>query len=406
MGDNKQKAQGNVKTYILLAAIYLSFVALGLPDGAFGLAWPIIREEMAMPLEAISILSIVSSMFYVVVSSQNGLISKYIGADKLNLLGIFFFTVSYMVFSIAPNFVVLIVMTVFIGTGAGLIDTSLNDYMSRHFSARHMNWMHCFWGMGAAISPIIMAQMILLDSWRVGYVSIAAIQGIIAILVAASILKGFWRRETGEEKENNENKKEEVECRRYLSAGRHGLLQMLAFFVLVGIEGSVALWISSVLIESRGLPVEVAGIFPATYFACIMAGRFLFGFAAAKLGNMAIMRIGIVLTVAGIIILAFTNSVFGIALTGLGVAPMFPCLIHESSNRFAPGVLSKLVGYQMAAAGAGGATFALLMGQILSRVSLESLFPIMLILAVIVMAINEVLAWSLRRTCQEYKKYS
>ena len=393
----RHKARGKAKTYILLAAIYLSFIALGLPDGALGLAWPIIRMEMGIPLEAVGILTTVSSVFYVFMSSQNGRISKYAGTDKTNLLGICFLSAAFFVFATAPNFAVLAAMMVLAGTGAALIDTGLNDYMSRHFSARHMNWMHCFWGMGAAISPIIMAQMILLDGWRMGYASIAGIQGFIALLVAASVLKGIWKRESKEEGTQEGESKTRNTQRRYLSARRHGFLQMLAFFLFVGIEGSIALWISSILIESRGLPVEAVGIFPATYFACIMLGRILFGFAAAKLGNMAIMRIGIAMAAAGILVLAFTNSVAGIALAGLGAAPIFPCLMHESSNRFAPDALSKLVGYQMAAAGAGGATFALLVGLSLSHISLEALFPIVLILAAAVMIINETLAWNLRR---------
>ena len=397
MDDNKQRPHGRAKTYVLLSAIYLSFIALGLPDGALGLAWPIIRKEMAMPLEAVSIMTTVSSVFYVLVSSQNGRISKYIGIDKMNLLGLSFFVAAFLVFSVAPNFALLVVMAIFVGTGAGLIDTSLNDYMSRHFSARHMNWMHCFWGMGAAISPIIMTQMILLGSWRAGYASIAGIQGFVAVLVAVSIAKGAWKRSGEKEEEAKEQHKEEGRTRRYLSARKHGFLQMLTFFLLVGVEGSVALWISSILIESRGLSVEAAGIFPAAYFAAIMAGRLFFGFAAAKLGNMAIMRTGLALAAAGIVVLAFTNSVIGIVLAGLGIAPIFPCLMHESSRRFAPDVLSRLVGYQIAAAGAGGATFAVLMGLSLSRISLESLFPIMLVLAVAVTAINEALAWRLRR---------
>jgi len=350
---------------------------------------------MGMPLESVSILSIIFAVFYVLISSQNGRISKYISTDKMNLLGLAFLMAAYAVFAFAPSFAALAMMTVFVGTGAGLIDTGLNDYMSRHFSSRHMNWMHCFWGMGAAISPIIMAQMMILHGWRMGYAAIAGIQGFAAILVIVSIVKGIWKREVQEE----QTQEEKVHCKkcRYLSSGRYGFLQMLTFFLYVGIEGSLGLWISSIMIESRGLPMETVAIFPTAYFASIMAGRFGFGFVAAKLNNMIIIRIGLLMAVAGIVILVFTNSPIGITLAGLGLAPIFPCLMHESSRRFEPDMLSKLVGYQIAAAGAGGAIFALTMGMVLSHISLEALFPIMLGLAVLVTLANEMLAWGLRR---------
>lgn len=386
-----------MRTYMLLGVIYLSFIALGMPDGALGLAWPIIREDMGMPLEALSVLTTVASISYITISSQNGRLSKYMGTDKKNLLGLSLLVMAYLAFSIAPNFVVLVIMTIFAGTGAGLIDTGLNDFMSKNFSSRYMNWMHCFWGMGAAISPIIMAQMILIGGWRMGYAAVAGLQGFVAVLVVFTIIKGVWKREESKEEASAEGEKAQAEERRYLSAGKHGFLQMLAFFLLVGAEGSLALWISSIMIESRGMTVEAASIFPATFFACIMIGRFAFGFVADKLSNMSIMRIGMALNAVGVLVLATTGSVAGMAMAGLGMAPMFPCLLHESSYRFAPSDLSKLVGYQMAAAGAGGATFALLMGQVLSRVSLEALYPIVFGLAVGVAGINEVLAWRLRR---------
>ena len=128
-----------------------------------------------------------------------------------------------------------------------------------------------------------------------------------------------------------------------------------------------------------------------------MGGRFLFGFAAGKLGNTAIIRIGIFMSFTGIVILFATGSVAGIALAGLGFAPIFPCLIHETSNRFSPKILTKLVGYELAAVGAGVAVLSSLIGQVLAAVSLEALFPIVLVLIVVVLLINEVLERNARR---------
>jgi len=392
----QQPKTNNIKTYLLLGIIYLSFIALGLPEGALGLAWPIIRTEMDLPLEMVGIFAIVFSIFYVLVSSQNGWISKYLKTEKMNLLGIVLLVISYFVFSVTPNFTVMAVMTVFVGIGMGLIDTGLNDYMSKHFSSRYMNWMHCFWGMGAAFSPIIMSQMILMFGWRMGYVSIASLQGIIGIVVLISIVKGVWNREQSQKTKVNEL----IEIKpsgHYLSSKSVVFLQMLLFFLYTGTEGSLGFWIGSVLMESRGLSVEAAGIFPAAYFACIMAGRVVFGFIAGKVGNMPLIRFGMILAAIGIIILTFSNNVMGMALAGLGFAPLFPCLMHETSNRFSADTLSKLVGYQMAAAGAGGAFFSVTIGLSLSHISIESLFPVVFTLTIVVFAMNEALAGKLRR---------
>ena len=392
----QQPKSNRLKMFFLLWTIYLSYIALGLPEGALGLAWPIIRIEMDLPLEMVGIFAVVFSIFYVLTSSQNGMISKYLKTEKMNLLGIFLLVISYFVFSVTPNFAVMAVMTVFVGIGMGLIDTGLNDYMSKHFSSRHMNWMHCFWGMGAAFSPIIMSQMILLFGWRMGYVSIASLQAVIGVVVLFSIIKGVWNREQ-KQNDTDETDVPAKSAKIYLTSKSAVFLQMLLFFLYAGTEGSLGFWISSVLIESRGFSVEAASVFPATYFACIMAGRAIFGFVAGKASNVVLIRIGMVLAAIGIVILIFSNNVIGMAFAGLGFAPLFPCLMHETSNRFSSGTLSKLVGYQIAAAGSGGAFFSIMVGLSLSRIYIESLFPIVFTLAAVVLLLNEILAAKLRK---------
>ena len=372
---------------ILLIVVYLSFFALGLPDGALGVAWPDIREQMGLPLERVSIILICHSVFYSLASGFSGTIASFLKLEKINFLGLILMAFGLFGFSLAPSFTVLVSMTMFSGLGMGFVDSSLNAYMAKHFSSRYMNWLHCFWGMGAAVSPILMTRMVLLHSWRVGYASVSIIQGVIALAVLISLLRGIWKMV----EKPNEVGLSQGERKPFLTLKRFQLMQIFIFFLYAGLEYSMSLWITSILLESRGMDLEVAGWYPTAYFAGIMSGRMVFGFLAGKFSNIAIIRSGFLMALAGLAIIAFSNNIIGMALIGFGLGPIFPCLMHETSSRYSPSILTKLVGYQIAAVGAGLAVISYAMGQLLTRVSLEALFPAVMILIVVAFLLNEII---------------
>jgi ferredoxin len=76
------------------------------------------------------------------------------------------------------------------GYGAGAIDTGLNNFVSLHYKAKHMNWLHCCWGLGVTVSPMIMSAFLGGDgTWRNGYRIVALIQFAIALIILASLKK-------------------------------------------------------------------------------------------------------------------------------------------------------------------------------------------------------------------------
>ncbi|MCL2205214.1 MAG: MFS transporter [Treponema sp.] len=376
------------RTYLILILIYANFFVLGLPDGAFGVSWPAIRYGMEKPLERAGIIILVNSFFYALASSRIGRLAKKMRLEKIDLLGTALMALGALGISFAPNFTVFVIMAAPMGIGMGMVDSSLNSFMTKHFTSSHLNWLHCFWGMGAAVSPILMTQMILTVGWRYGYAVIAAAQLIVFGAVVITILKKVWQKV---EKSSMASASSANERAFFLTKRRHKVMAVLCCFIYGGMEYSTGFWISSVLLESRGMEMRIVGMFPAVYYACIMGGRLFFGFVAVKLDNTTIIRIGALLAFSGILLLFTTGSIIGIALTGLGFAPIFPCLIHETSRRFSPQTLTRLVGYQLAANGVGVAVLSSLIGQVLSIVSLEALFPIVMALIVVAFCINEIL---------------
>ena len=73
------------------------------------------------------------------------------------------------------------------GLGAGAIDSALNNYVALHYKAKHMSWLHCFWGVGTIVSPFIMGYALTNRTWNSGYRIIGFLQLAIAILLLLTL---------------------------------------------------------------------------------------------------------------------------------------------------------------------------------------------------------------------------
>ena len=372
------------KSKLILVFVFLSFIALGLSEGAVGVSWPNIRYELDLPLGHAGIIMIIHAISYSLAGSQLGRIARSYKLERIDMIGLFMMASGFFTFSLAPNFPIIFIAVAITGSGMGFIDSSLNTYMAKNHTSRYMNWLHCFWGLGAAASPVIMVRLIIFGDWRLGFATLATIHLSVAIIVLISIAKKTWVYNEGESHSENAKKGG------VLTKSSHQFLMIFIFFLYVGAEHSIGFWITSVMLESRGLSHEAAAMFPSVYFAMIMAGRMFFGFVADKFKDMNILRFGFALSVVGLIIQLFTDSIIGIALIGFGFAPIFPCLVNDTANRFNPAILTKLVGYEIAAVGAGIAIISALMGQILYFVSMEALFPGVIIVIVAAFLTNEI----------------
>ena len=379
--------------YFALIAVYAMFLALGMPDGAFGVAWPIIRYEMGLPLEIASVLIVVHSIFYSLAGRTTGRVGSVFGTENLSAAGLGVMMLGMGTFVFAPSFLWLVIATVFLGMGMGVTDSGLNAYAASNFAAKHMNWVHGFWGMGGMVSPIIMSQMIIFHGWRMGYATILVLQFVIVGFVVVLIFKGLLATEKTEAAQEDDAPRDG----KFLTKVRYQHIQWVVFFLYIAVEYSVTFWTVSVLVEGRGLDISVAGLYPAVYLGAMMVGRLIFGYATDKFSGINVIRAGLVVAIAGLFVLAFSDNIIGMALIGFGFAPVFPCLMHETKRRFDPTLLMKLVGNQVAATGFGVGLSAIAIGQVLSRVSLELLFPILIGGIMATFVLNEVIEFAQRR---------
>ncbi len=375
-------------TLLLLALIYFAFISLGLPDALLGVAWPVIQVGWKLPIDAVGIISFVITIGTVISSTFSSKIIKIFGTGKIVAISCAMTSLALLGISIAPSFVWLILLSIPLGLGAGAVDSALNNYVALHFKAHHMNWLHSFWGVGASAGPLIMANALLMQStWRGGYRTVGLIQLALTILLVVSL--PLWKKHKVliDVDDNQSDESEHV--------GRIPVLKikcvkpvLATFLVYCAMELSVGLWGSSYLVQARNIPVEKAALWVSVYYGGITIGRFISGFVSFKLSNTKLIRYGVIISSIGVLLLVvqiYDQMLFlAFMLIGLGLAPIFPSMLHETPVRFGKAYSQDIIGLQMACAYIGSAVFPPLFGILAKQTSMV-IFPFYLLACVIML---------------------
>jgi fucose permease len=362
---------------ILLIIIYLSFISLGLPDSLLGSAWPSMYGGINVPLHFAGYISMIIAGGTVISSIFSEKIIKRFGTGIVTAISVLMTAVALLGFSFSGSFLLLCLWAVPLGLGAGSVDAALNNYVALHYKAKHMSWLHCFWGIGASMGPIIMSFFLInKNSWNLGYRSIGIIQCcLVAVLFITISLWGKNKSQTNIKK--NEMSKGLKFNELFQIAGVKQIL--VAFFCYCSLETTTGLWGSSFLVMEKNISPEIAAQWISLYYIGITAGRFISGFLTMKLNNRQMVRLGQGLIVCGIIalLLPVGNVLLlpGFFMIGLGCAPIFPSLLHETPRNFGSEKSQAIMGIQMASAYIGTTFMPPLFGQITSFINFK-IFPL------------------------------
>jgi len=365
-------------TTILLFIIYLAFISLGLPDALLGVAWPLIREEWHMGLDAAGAIAIVVTLGTISSSLLSGRLIKRYGEGKITLVSGLLTGFALLGYAFSPSYIWFVILALPLGFGAGSVDTALNHYVSQHFKAHHMNWLHAFWGVGATLGPVLMGSILgTSGSWRQGYQTVAGIQLALAAMIFVSL--PLWKKHgllTGvHEALESVNPSQIKQPILRLKGVPYALL---IFMVYCAGEYAMGLWGASYLVQMRGLTLAVAARWVAFYYGSITVGRILSGVISFKLSNRQLIHLGIVIAFFGAVCLYLPFGqlmpLLAFICIGLGFAPIFPSMMHETPTRFGKEAAQSIIGYQMAAANIGVAVFPPLLGVIIAKTTM-ALFP-------------------------------
>ncbi len=366
-----------------LALIYLAFISLGLPDSLLGSSWPIMNVDLGVPVGNAGFVSIIISSGTIIASLFSHRLIQRFGTGKITVVSVAMTAIALMGFSLSSSFLWLLACAVPLGLGAGAVDSGLNEFVAEHYEAKHMNWLHCFWGIGAMLGPVLMSALVQWGhNWRSGYSSISMIQFALVLLLLFSLT--MWKKydspsagHTGEA-QGGKAKHELLAPLRVKGAP----FAMLAFFLYIAIEATIILWGASYLVKMKGILPESAAGWISLYFLGITAGRMLSGFVSMKLSNETLIRIGTILIIVGLVLMLMPLpaifTIIALMIVGLGLAPIFPSMLHQTPVYFGKKNAQATMGFQMAFAYTGTTIMPPLFGQLFAHVSF-SLMPYVLL---------------------------
>lgn len=377
---------------LLLAVIYLAFISLGLPDSLLGSAWPVMQTAMGVPSSyagyvsmAIAFMTIISSLI------SPKLIQKF-ATKWIVVVSIALTVLGLIGFSYSSQYWMLFLFALPYGLGAGSVDASLNHYVANHYSSRVMNFLHCFYGFGAVISPNIMALALKYAHWNEGYRWTAFIQiGILAVCIFSLPL---W-------KTNDQSEEDTGETAGILGALKVPgvVLTLIAFFSYCAGEATCFLWTSSYFAGTKeGLSQELIASFGSLIFGGLMLGRLIAGFISNRIGDRKLIRAGLIVEALGILLVLIPGSqyytaVIGFLVIGTGMGPIYPSIQHMAPANFGKKYSAPVIGLQMASAYIGSTFMPTVFGFIQQSVGIGIMPVYLLIFA----ALNFVfLEWAYR----------
>ncbi|MGN0571991.1 MAG: MFS transporter [Candidatus Fimenecus sp.] len=362
----------------LLVVIYIVFISLGLPDSLFGVAWPVVHTEFGVAESFASLYSIITGVCTGGVSFFAGKVLRRFGTAKVTFVSILLTAMGLLGISFAPNLFVMMLFSVILGYGAGAIDTGVNNFVSLHFKARHMNWLHCFWGVGVTVSPMIMSAFLSGETgaWRNGYRVVAAMQLCIALIVAFSLRK-WIRVEKAGVSAAAKTQEPAVPNEKSFSAllrTKGALVSILSLGLYCSMEFLIGTWGATYLVNAVALAPDAAAKWISVYFCGIMLGRLIAGFLSVKLKDDTLIFLGIGVSFCGILGLLLplgTASLCGLLLIGIGFGPIFPSVLHAVPARFGKDYSADITGYHMGGAYAVGFGVQLAFGFIASATTFK-----------------------------------
>jgi fucose permease len=337
---------------LLLVLAFVAFVSLGLPDGLLGVAWPSMRQSFGLPLDALGSLLVATTAGYVSASFLSGAILRRIRLGALLALSCAATAVALIVYSIAPSWPLIVAFGVLTGLGAGAIDSALNTFAAHTYSARTVNMLHAFYGVGATLGPVLMTAVLLANAgWQRGYLIVGAAQLLLAAGFVAT--RNLWPAGNGNAHASGEPAAPLSETLRL----KVTVLSAIVFILYCGLEASTGAWLFTLLHEGRNVGTAAAGTAVSLFWGSLMAARVLFGLVYVPPPLSRWLVVAMSASLLATLALGFDPNIgAGIAcgaLIGFACGPIFPWLIAETPQRLGPRHGANAIGVQIASAAIG-----------------------------------------------------
>lgn len=337
-------------TTLLLLIIFVAYIGLGIPDSLLGAAWPAIYEDLNLPVSYASYISMLVSIGTIISSFMSGKVIKKFGTAAVSVVSTILTAAALLGFAFSKNMIWFCVLALPLGLGAGSVDTALNNYVALRYSASSINFLHCSYGIGVAISPYLMS-VALSDSnnWRRGYLIMFAVQSAIALLLIVTL--PVWKKVKSSAESEEETEQTSALTMRQALKMKSTKPSIGIFMGSCAIESLCLVWGSTFLVQTKNIGADDAAKLITVYFIGMTAGRFLSGILSKFVPPKKIIVAGQIITMTAIIIMFIpsttTVAAIGFFLIGFGNGPLFPNMTHLTPIIFGKSISQSIIGTQM-----------------------------------------------------------
>ena len=382
----------------LLIVIYLIFISLGLPDSFIGSCWPTISEYFKISRDFQGIFSLIVSFFTIASSFLTIKLTKYLKNYGVIAISIGLTISGLIIIGFSDNYYLLLLAAIPLGFGGGAIDSILNSYVSLHYKAIHLNFLHAFWGIGAFISPLIIGSFIVDPrGFKDAAFVLSIIQTTILIITLSTLV--LWVKVDkiynidSRNTTNSENNKENIGFFNTFKL-RGVIFACITFFSYIAIESLAYSWFTSLCVFGMNIDNDIASKYLSLFYIAISLGRVISGLLSIKIKDKNLIRIGEGILLIGIILLTFKfNFVFmpiALFIIGLGCGPIYPSIVHSTVDRFTNKYSNAVMSIQIGFAYMANISVAPLFGILGNATTFLILPYIMLIFFVILVSGNEI----------------
>lgn len=355
-----------------VAASFLLYLSMGIPDGVLGTIWPNLRDHFGRGDGSFGAVVFASALGYGTGGLASGRLGAAFGVSRVLPVAASLVVAALALIAAAPTFGVVLVGFGLVGTGWGVGDATVNAWMALTQGHREMGLLHASYGVGTFIGPLLATALVAGGpSWRSPYV-VCLMVAAAASAVLVSVRAGFDHGPTaGAASQPGPDR-------------GTGLLMaaMIAWFaVYVGVEVAVGQWAFTLLSEGRGRSDVAAGAWTAAYWGGLTAGRFALAAVGPRLAPEATMTATTGASLVAAAVLWADDGVLGATMLpalGLLFAPMFPVMIGRTPAYLGGERATRAVGYQIGATPLGFTAVPAVIGLLADRHGIGVAPPVIL----------------------------
>jgi len=371
-----------------------SFVVLGVPDGMIGTAWPSMRQSLDAPIGDLGLILLAATAGAAVVSAFVGALIHRLGVAALLAVSGCCGAVAAAGFTLAPGLWLVIGAAILGGAGAGMLDGGLNTAVSLAGRQRLLNLLHGFYGVGAALGPLIVTAAILTRSWRSAYAVLFAADIALAILWLLHRRGDPSRPARAAEAAAGQPDPADGWSQRSILLAAGGIA---VFFIYTGLEVGAGQWEASFSRGHLHLTTTETGLAVFGYWSALTAVRIGLALPQHPPPPRSVVRWGSILAVVATAVIwvqpGAAATVASFAVLGGALAGVFPALVALTPERIGPQQAQRVIGWQIGAAAVGGAGISAIIGWLITAAGLAVLGPAITVLALLLVAAELMLAW-------------